>query len=194
MGSSLQEQLLKAGLVTAEQVRRAETPIKGASRKPQKGQKVGHKARHRQGGPNVPPVPERHQQPDLRPVQEETPAEDREEKRVARQRKLARARIKTMLRHHRVNDPEADIPYHFLVGKYIRRIYVTAAQHCLLRQGELAIIPFGERHYLLSATALPALRELEPDLPIITHQPNIPPDADPNDAYTGYQVPDDLIW
>jgi uncharacterized protein YaiL (DUF2058 family) len=195
MGSSLQEQLLKAGLVTEQQARRGKTRGTEAVRREKKNRKAPPAPRLREQR-SSPAAVRRAQRKSLAPTDQTAAKHPEQGNKVAspNERKLIRARIKILLRRHRVNDPEAGTPYHFVVGKHIRRIYVTEAQHTLLCQGQLVIIAFGERHYLISEDKLPALQQLEPNLTIITHASANAPDSDVDDLYAGYRVPDDLIW
>ena len=195
MGSSLQEQLLKAGLVTEQQLRREKARGAEALRRDKKNRKAPHAAQRRN--------PQSRATADHNPKRE-SPAgatqtalghpEKREQAASASDQKLLRTRIKILLRRHRLNDPEAETPYHFVLGKHIRRIYVTDAQHALLCQGQLVVIPFGERHYLVSADKLRSLQQLDPKLTIITHNAASAAEAEGDDPYAGYRVPDDLIW
>lgn len=196
MGSSLQEQLLKAGLVTEQQVRREKARGTEAVRRGQKHRKAPHAVRHRTQQSTAAAVSKPTQESPARTVPTVAKQSEKQDKKAASpsDRKLLRARIKILLRRHRVNDAEAETPYHFLVGKHIRRIYVTDAQHALLCQGQLVIIPFGERHYLLSLDKVGALQQLDPNLTIITHKSANTTDSDTDDVYAGYRVPDDLIW
>lgn len=194
MGSSLQEQLLKAGLVTEQQLRggRARSAPGGRRQKRTKTARPSLGQRE----PQSPSTAASHsggEAPATQTLVAEQP--HKQEKTVsASERKLLRARIKILLRRHRVNDPDAETPYHFLVGKQIRRIYVTEAQHASLRQGQLVIIPFGERHYLVSSEKLAALQQLDPNLNIIQHPGSEAAESEGDDSYAGYRVPDDLIW
>lgn len=195
MGSSLQEQLLKAGLVTEQQVRREKARGADSVRREKKSRKAPHPGRQRvQASSKTSVTPTKRESP-ARAV--EGVAEHREEQGKPlspSERKLLRARIKILLRRHRVNDPEAETPYHFLVGKHIRRLYVTDAQHALLCQGQLVIIPFGERHYLIPGDKLGQLQQLDSNLTVIRHESSSTADSEADERYAGYQVPDDLIW
>ncbi|MFZ0256064.1 MAG: DUF2058 family protein [Gammaproteobacteria bacterium] len=196
MGSSLQEQLLKAGLVTEQQVRREKARGAEAARRGKKNRKTPPAVHHRTQQSTAAAASNPPQENPARTAQTVAKPSEKQDKKAASpsERKLLRARIKILLRRHRVNDAEAETPYHFLVGKHIRRIYVTDAQHTSLCQGQLVIIPFGERHYLISINKVSALQQLDPNLTIITHQSANAADSEADDVYAGYRVPDDLIW
>jgi uncharacterized protein YaiL (DUF2058 family) len=198
MGSSLQEQLLKAGLVTEQQVRREKARGKEGIRreKEKKHRKAPQPPRHTKQQPTPAPVASNPKQENLaRATQPDARQPEKPDKAASpSERKILRARIKILLRRHRVNDPEAETPYHFLVGNYIRRIYVNDAQHAQLCQGQLVIIPFGERHYLIPADKVDGLQQLDSNLAVITHKSANAADSEADDLYAGYQVPDDLIW
>ena len=126
MGSSLQEQLLKAGLVTEQQVRREKARGTEAVRRGQKHRKAPQAVRHRTQQSTAAAVSKPTQESPAGTVPTVAKQSEQQDKKTASpsDRKLLRARIKILLRRHRVNDAEAETPYHFLVGKHIRRIYV----------------------------------------------------------------------
>ncbi len=112
MGSSLQEQLLKAGLVSEQKVRQARTDKRKQGRQPggrtaDPGQVAAQKARDEKA--------ERDR--DLNRKREE-----------AARRKAVTAEVVEIIRSHRVPRDTGDTAYHFVDGKMVRRIYVTAEQ------------------------------------------------------------------
>ncbi|MGF1613604.1 MAG: DUF2058 family protein [Gammaproteobacteria bacterium] len=195
MGSSLQEQLVKAGLVTEQQVRQQKIRGIETVRRAKKKKQGARPIRQSEQPSNAADPAHLKGQDTHRAAQQTVTQPEPEDKSPSpSERKLLRVRVKALLRRYRVNDPEAETPYHFLVGKHIRRLYVTDGQHALLSQGLLAIIPFGERHYLIAADKLAALKQVDPNLTIITQKAVSPGESATDDPYAKYPVPDDLIW
>ena len=103
-------------------------------------------------------------------------------------RKALRRRIEALVERERLNDAEADVAYHFIKGKRIKRIYVTEAQRARLGSGELVIAALEGNHHLMSATAAGTLRELAPQTTICECSES------GADASEDYPVPDDISW
>jgi uncharacterized protein YaiL (DUF2058 family) len=93
------------------------------------------------------------------------------------------------VRSQQLNDPGAEVAYHFVVGKLIKRLYVTAEQHRSLCAGELAIAVVGERSYLISIPSAEQLLALDPNAVVVRPSREA---GTAEDASEG--VPDDLLW
>lgn len=171
MGNSLKDQLLKLGLVTEEQVRRAES---APSQK--------HRQRPRKKGEAVKPVLPRPAEP--KPAPPRPPKEDKQA------RKERDSRIAAYIERCRLNDPKAEIAYHFLKGRLVKRIYVTTEQNRLLSSGSLAITAFKGFHHIIAADAVAGLREISPEIFIYINDGQGSSDED----YGDHPIPDDLIW
>ena len=166
MSNSLRDQLLKAGLVTPEQAT-------AATQKP--------KPKVRRGGKKVP-----------KPAREATPRQQPKPPQSNYPDKALRAQIKQLLRSHRLNNAEAELPYNFVEGKYVRRLHVTAEQQAALGAGQLAIVGFGQLHYLIPVEAVDAVRALWREIPV--HIGSGDETVAEDDPYADFPVPDDLIW
>src|SRR5690606_5142022 len=111
MSASLREQLLKAGLVTEEQVKEAERAAR-RERRPKKG-----------APPPKPTAAER--------AQAEKVASDKELERRKAEKAEAKARaaqIRQIVDQHRVPQSDDGEPFYFQDGTHIKRVYVTAEQ------------------------------------------------------------------
>ncbi len=128
---SLRDQLLKAGLVSSEQVKQAEKSKKAQTHQAKKTRK--------------PVDPEAEQ---VRRAQEAEAAAKRErdrqlerERQGKRQQREAMLKARQLMDAHRVNDPKAEHKYNFSHnGKVIRSVRVTESQQRLLGMGKLGII------------------------------------------------------
>lgn len=190
MGNSLQEQLLKVGLVTEAQLKQAadKTKSKSQKQKAKKTKKANRPRENRAVGP----------QPTAEVVQAKGPkdqevAQAKTAPEANADRKALRARVKTLLRRQRLNDPDGDIAHHFVVGKHVRRLYVTDEQQKRLVAGQLTIVVLGERSYLVPTEITQELAGLDLDITIVAA--NDRREKEDNEAAYGmYQVPDDLRW
>ena len=140
--SSLSDQLLKAGLVTEEQVKESkEKPKKKFIQKKQAPKKKNDKK----------------EQSDLAKFyQERSKIENKEKQEAARKKKEA-ARIKKetnkkinkLISENLLNDEKAEIRYNFVVGTTIKYIFVNEKQQQDLIDGKLAITFLGGKRSLI---------------------------------------------
>lgn len=180
MGNSLQEQLLKAGLVDKNKLNKAKKQHKTQVRQ----------QRNAKDGDAPKPDPQRQRE------QEEKAARDRElnERRneVRRQREVA-AQVKQLVvnnRHPRAEN-EDDQPFYFENKGKVKRLYVSPKTHKMISSGQLVIVNFNGVFELVPPDIAEKIRERNASLVI-----DLPKDqqADADDPYAQYQVPDDLMW
>ncbi len=174
MKNALQEQLLKAGLVTQDQVKAANRKPKPKKRKPSKATKQPRQPTN-----------------DLAKAYAAREAAEQQEARRAREqaakRKRQRAQLRKLIQDNTLNDPAAELPYQFVVGSNVKKVHTTAEQRQLLLDGRLAITFLDGKRCIVSEDIALQIRGLDPKKIII--QAN--PDALQEDAS---DIPDDLIW
>ena len=183
--SSLQEQLLKAGLVDEKKLAKAE----------QEKQKRASAVRRKHGKKAAKPAPAE------RPAQNRKAQRDRElnQKRQQEARRKERAaQARQMIDDNRQDRSKGEIPYGFTYGKKIKKIYVTEAQRDQLVAGQLGIVTLvinheGRRFELVPKTIAEKIRERDEEFFVDLGEP-AKTETDENDPYADYQVPDDLIW
>ena len=183
--SSLQEQLLKAGLVDEKKLARAE----------QEKNKRANAARKKHGKKKARPGPAG------KPAQNQKAQRDRElnqKRQQELQRKERAAQARQMIDDNKQDRSKGEIPYGFTYGKKIKKIYVTEAQRDQLVAGALGIVTLvinheGRRFELVPRAVAEKIRERDAEFFVDLGEPaNTQPDE--NDPYADYQVPDDLIW
>lgn len=194
MGNSLRDELLRAGLVTKEQAERSQ---RSARRSDKRGRKR-RKARAPETSREEPAksTPGRH---GLRVNQQRAAKFARDPSLAGNakpdaERKALRERIRKLVDTHRLNDADAEVPFNFLRGKRIKRLYVTAEQRERLLNDELVIAGVEGNHHLLPAGVVGELLELAPST--FVHRAGGEPDdpgADESDRGE-HPVPDDLTW
>ena len=181
--SSLRDQLLKAGLVTEEQVKEAERAAR---------RKGPRKAPKKRPAPVQPTAAER--------AQAEKAARDPELNRRKAEKAEAKARaaqIRQIIDQHRLPPiPPTDDgePFHFQDGKHIKRIYVTAEQRERLVAGTLAIARYGKGFALIPPAIAEKIRERDPEAIVDLAAATSSSSDELDDAYKGFEVPDDLMW
>jgi uncharacterized protein len=176
---SLQEQLLKAGLVDKNKVKKVNQD---------KSKQM--KVERRTGEQTV---------NEARLAALETQRKNAERARdlnaqrddAARQR-MAMAQIAQMVEKNRQSKGGGDVAYNFTHGTRIERIYVSAAVQAHLVAGRLAIVCQGGVTELVPRVIADKIAERDASLVVRVNKPSIETDAD--DPYAAYHIPDDLTW
>lgn len=178
MGNSLQEELLKAGLVTKQKTKQAR------SQKKKRRQDVAAETDE--------------QRRRLREEAEEKARQDREfnRKRDEEARKRAEENeLRQLIHQNRVARRHGDVVYNFQDGTALKRLYMTPEQHQQVVVGELAIVRQDNLHELVPAAVAARVAERRADLVLVSNRPeDSKTAADEDDPYADYQVPDDLMW
>ena len=201
MSESLRDQLVKAGLATATQAKKAERQAKAekhANRggKPGKSGKPGQ-AKPRKVDPNSPEAVKeraRKQQAEKRARDKELAA-SRNEKAAA---KALRAEIKQIITQNdqrKKATTDEDVPYQFVHGKKIKKIYVPPAQREQLIKGNLLVINNDGLYSLLDKEVAEQIRSRDPKRIITGQEEEKQPEPGSDDEfYAKFEVPDDLDW
>jgi uncharacterized protein len=182
MTLSLREQLMKAGLVSEQQVQRVE--------REQKQQRYKAPSNERR----KPPAPTQAQLAAQRAAAEKA-ARDVEANR-RKQEKLERrakyAEIKQLVTAHQVPRVETEDFYNFQDGGQIRRIEVTPELRARLVAGTLAIVRCEGRFAFVPAETGEQIGARVQKALLHLNRPEAAPAAD--DPYRQFVVPDDLMW
>lgn len=181
MNNPFQEQLLKAGLVTRQQVKKA--------------QQDKNKAHKQQRSRKEQAVDENAVR--ARKAAEEKARRDRElnlkREEQARQKAIS-IEINQLIESNCLpRDESCEIAYNFEHQKKVRRIYVNADMKQKIISGKLGIARIDGRYELVPQDAAEKIRERNPRrIVILQPEPDSPGDED--DPYAAYPVPDDLVW
>lgn len=186
--SDLRTQLLKAGLVSAEQARKA-------AAKPRKPQPRVDAATNAAVAAT-------------RAAQAEATRAANRERDAAKARRARAADIQKWIDDH--HEPLPDrlaaeqrgvtlFAHHYTAGgrndagRKIHTAHVTEDQRARLLDGRLRIVRHRGGQVLIPAEIAARIEALDPDWPI---SPAPVPESkpDPNDPYAAYRVPDDLVW
>ncbi|MEB8432838.1 DUF2058 family protein [Cocleimonas sp. KMM 6892] len=173
--SSLSDQLLKAGLVTEDQVKKAaEKP------KPKKkftGNRNNPKAKQKpvSNRKSASSQKQKREVSDLEQFYKERSALERNEKQAALKKKQEAERIKKetngkinkLITENLKNDEAADIRYNFVVGTTIKYLFVTEEQQQELADGSLAITFLGGKRSLIPIEIAKEITALNPNKIVI---------------------------
>lgn len=180
--SSLQDQLLKAGLVDAK--------------KAKKNQKDKRKADKVQKKSKQEVVDENKLQ--AQKTRDEKAARDRElnaQRQAEAERKAILAQIKQLIQMNAQSKGHGDIAYNFTDGKQIKKIYVNAEVQRLLTRGRLAIAKLGEGYELVPTPVAEKIAERDDTFIVSLSEVSAEvAGEDEEDPYADYQIPDDLMW
>lgn len=180
MKLSLQEQLLKSGLVSTAQAR----TIKADKRKQVQQQRKN----------KVDVVDEAKEL--AQKAQAEKIERDRElnqQRQQQEEQKQLAAQIKQLIDLNRLpTDPEGQA-YNFTDHNKVKRLYVAEAMRDQIAEGRLAIVKFGQQYEVVSAEVAQKIQARDATSVVVFNEPNKTADA-ADDPYAAYHVPDDLIW
>ena len=179
MADSLQEQLVKAGLASADQARKSRT---GKRKDRKQGRPEDDRARRAA-------EQRRREQADRDRVLNEKRA-------AALKEKETRQRIRDIVLAASLNDDGADVSYNVLHGTKVRKIYVTEPQRAGLSAGTLAVATARGRHHVIALDVADQIAELMPGYYIFRADAEAPAasTSDDDDPYAEYKIPDDLTW
>lgn len=192
MARSLRDELLRAGLVTGEQVTRAE---RGSAQRAKRGKgRTAGAAQRRRQGPDSRRSPSRRpddaeKQRQMAPQSAPAPQPDPDDR--IRQLNVEIRRI--LKAEAEKAEPDSDTPFHFPRGDRLKRLYVGQDQRRRLVAGELAIVGFGGRHHLVPRPAAERVRELREEVFVFISTGDTGAET-VEEGYEGYDVPDGLIW
>jgi len=179
MGETLQEQLRRLGLVKKEETE--------AKKREKHQQLKANKAK--KGAP--PPVDENALLAEEAQRKKAARAEElnRQRQEKLRQREEA-ARAEQLIAAHALPRPTNGVAYRFADQGKIFRVFVEKAVVDQLSRGTAAIVRQGEGYAVLPAAIARQLRDINPVLVVLLNDRQ----ADADDLYAEYAVPDDLDW
>ncbi|MES9938941.1 MAG: DUF2058 domain-containing protein [Candidatus Thiodiazotropha sp. 6PLUC2] len=177
MGNTLQDQLLKAGLIDKNKANKASKALRKQTRQ-QRSKKE-----------TAPPTAEQQRQL-------EKAAKDRElnlRREEARKQREIAIQIKQLVANHRHprSNSEDDKPFYFNNKGKVKQMYVSAETHKMITSNRLVIVNCNGVFELVPQDIAEKIRQRNPSLVIdlADEQP-----ASEDDPYAEFQVPDDLIW
>ena len=176
MGSTLQDQFLKMGLVDKKQINTVK------------------KAQHKQKT-----EPGRKGGPDEGKIQaQQALAEKKHRSRLLNQKKNEElkeqetaAQIRQLIESNRVS-AAGETPYNFTDNKKIKRLFLPKEIAEGLSRGDFAIVRQAGEYQIVPAKVAEKVQKFNRNLVVVFHTPAPAPDQD--DPYAEFQVPEDLIW
>lgn len=176
MAISLQEQLLKAGVASKQQAKKA----KQAKKKQKKGQA---------------PEDNRKQQAELEAARQQKAERDRalnRQRQEEQARKAATAEVRQLIARHAVQRPkDGETCYNFIHEKKVKQLWINDSLLAQLARGQLRIAFFDGQYQLLPADVAERVEQRLAAVILPRPEPEQPEEEDP---YKDYPIPDDLMW
>lgn len=169
---SLQEQMLKAGLVNEKKLKKAK---KGSKKSRDLAREVKASVES------------------AKQAQVERAQELNDVKKQEVLSKEMKAQVKQLVEMNKLDLSRADIKYNFTDGNLIHYVYVDEASRKQLLAGILAIARFNESYVVIPSVVANKIAQRDEDTIIEnkTSSEELPAEDDP---YADYVVPDDLMW
>lgn len=183
MGKTVQDQLLKLGLVSKKQAGQAKKAKHTAAK--QKIKKGGKKEQLDKENAQL-----------ARQALEKRKARDKQlnrERDAKLQRRADNAAIVQLVENNKIAKKEDGVAYRFSLCGKIQRIFVAQQTADQLSCGQLGIVALGKSYEVVPEAVLMRIREIDAKLftYLIEKKGS---EADPDDPYAEYQIPDDLMW
>lgn len=180
MSNPFQEQLLKAGLVTKQQVQKAN-----------QDKNRNKKQRHSRKAKPVDETALKAKQAAEAKAQRDRELNRRKEEQ-ARQKAIS-IEINQLVTSNRIpRDENCEIAYNFEHNSKVKRIYVDADMKQQIINGKLGIARIEGRYELVPQAIAEKIRQRNAKRVVIFDEDKKP--VDENDPYSAYQIPDDLTW
>ncbi len=177
MSKSLAEQLLKAGLGNAKNLKNIK--------------KEQHKERV-QAGKNGQVVNEASVLAEQ--ARQAQIARDRElnlQKKAEAEKKALVAQVKQIIEMNIIRD-KGELGFNFTDGSKIKKIYVSEKVQQQLVKGLIAIARLGEQYHLVPIQIAEKLLTRQPEAVVLLNQQDVLIAED--DPYADFKIPDDLMW
>ena len=180
--ASLQDQLLKAGLIDAKKAKQAN----------KEKRKETNEAR-RSTEEVVDEVKQSAEQARLEKIERDR--ELNRQRDLELQQKAIAAQIKQLIENHRQSKGagNGDVEYNFTDGKLIKKMRVSPLVLEQIARGLLAVVKLGEGYELVPRIVADKIAQRDDKFVVVanTKQDN---KVDEDDPYKDYVIPDDLMW
>jgi uncharacterized protein YaiL (DUF2058 family) len=178
--SSLQDQLLKAGLADKKK-------LKQASKQKRKEENL-----------------KRHNQEEIvdeaKQAAQKTLADKAQRSRelaqqqnAAAEKKAIAAQIRQLIELNKQPRQGGEIAYNFSDGKHIKKLFVTNALQSHLVSGKLAIVKLGESYELVPAPIAEKIEQRDASAVLVRNDVSAEVE-DEDDPYADFKIPDDMMW
>ena len=177
--ASLQEQLLKAGMVDAKKAKEIKKEKRKQAKQVPKGQTAVNEARE--------------QAERARAEKAERDREMNRQQQAAAEQKAIAAQIRQLVQMNRIDRAGGETAYQFADASKIKKIYVTSLQLEQLSRGLVALAKVDDSYELVPAAVADKIKQRDETVVLVQNTPGAE-EVDEDDPYADYQIPDDLMW
>lgn len=178
MANAFQDQLLKAGLVDSNKVKKANR---------EKHKQVKHQQHTNSSATDAAKL----QTQQANAQKAERDRELNRQKVELEHKKALAAQVKQLVEANRVPTGDGEVAYNFQHGSKIRRLFVTEATKNQIVRNELVIVRLGGDYELVPKSAAEKIAQRDPSCIVVVK--DSAQDAAEGE-YEKYKIPDDLIW
>ena len=177
MSSSLQDQLLKSGLIDEKKAKSIDQgKRKQAKQRPKKKARGSDESR------------QRHEQQQAQKAQRDRELNRRRQ--AEAEQKAVTAQIKQLITDNRLPKRDGEIAFNFADAQKVKRLYVNEQVHKQLSEGHAAIVKLYGQYDIVPRSTAEKIRERDESCLIVCNEPG----KDDDDPYADFPVPDDLMW
>ena len=109
-------------------------------------------------------------------------------------KKAIKAQIIQLITLNKIDRRRGEIAYQFTDGKKIKKLYVDALLQTQLIKGVIALVKLRDGYELVPAAIADKIAQRD-DSAVLVHNTKVSNDAvEEDDPYAAYQIPDDLMW
>ena len=177
--ASLQDQLLKAGVVNKKKAKKIKLAKHSKAKKTPKGQTQ---------------VDENKLQTEAALAERiaKDKALNKEKKRLADE-KAIQAQIIQLIKSNAIDSNQGDTSYQFTDNNVIKKVYVSEQVQKQLSKGIVAIAKLADSYEVVPAKVAEKIAQRDESIIVLLND-NIETEVDADDPYADYQIPDDLMW
>lgn len=181
MRNTLQDQLLKAGLVDEKSIKQAKKEQHASQ------QKVAKNKRHVEAD-------------EVKLAAQKALADKAEHDRLLNQQRNEQAtqcaiaaQIRQLIEGHRQSRGDGNVAYNFSDNKVIKKIMVSQKIIDQIQFGHLAVVRLDGKYELIPVRAAEKIRERDASCVIVCNPQQSGASVD-DDPYADFRIPDDLMW
>ena len=178
--ASLQDQLLKAGLVNKKKAKQAERNKQKVAKQKRQGEDVVDEAKTSAEASRLAKL--------------EKDKKLNEKIKAQAHNKALHAQIIQLIKSNGIDRNDGDIDYNFTDGTKIKRIQVNSLMQHQLSRGMLAIAKIETLYFVLPAKVADKIRERDEQSIVYQAELKLDDAVEEDDPYAYYEIPDDLMW
>jgi hypothetical protein len=180
MAKSIQEQMLKMGLVNKQQANKAKKEKSKKTKQQNNSKTVTADQIKQQAQRALAEKTERDRQLNL------------QHKERAEQ-KAIQAQIKELIKLNRLPEEKDGEAYNFTDHTKIKTVYISGAVRDQITRGRLAVVSLEGKYSIVSQQVAEKIQQRDKTVVVVLNE-KVQQSKDENDPYADFEVPDDLMW